>query len=57
MTNEDRRPQRGIVIEIVKGLGQTVKCIRVDPVEHLWTIDANEDYRSPPLHHDLDIRR
>jgi|HubBroStandDraft_1064217.scaffolds.fasta_scaffold17643_4 hypothetical protein len=27
MTNENRRPERGIVIEIVVGLSQTVKCL------------------------------
>jgi hypothetical protein len=55
VTNEDRCPQRGVVIEIVLGLGQSVKCIWVDTVEYLGSIYAYEDNLSSPLDGHLGI--
>jgi hypothetical protein len=57
VTKEDRCPERGIVVEIEVGLGQTVKCLRVDSVEHLRSIDADEDDLLSPLHRDLGVWR
>jgi hypothetical protein len=55
VAKKQRCPERGIIIEIVVCLGQTVKCVRVDAVEHLRPIDPDEDNLFPPLHRDLGI--
>jgi hypothetical protein len=57
VAEEDRRPQSGIVIEIVVGLGQAVKRLWVDTVEHLRAVDADEDYLLAPLNRDLGVDR
>jgi len=57
VTKEDRRPERGILVEIVVGRGQTVKCLWIDTVEHLRSINADENYLFSPLHRDLGVRR
>jgi hypothetical protein len=57
VTNQNRRPERRIFIEIVLGLDQTVECLRVDTVEDLGSIDTDEDSLSATLHDDLGVRR
>jgi hypothetical protein len=40
VAKEDRRPERGIVIEIVVSRSQTVKCLGIDMVEILRSINT-----------------
>src|ERR1700722_3886364 len=57
MTEEHRRTKRRIVIEIVVGRGETVKGIRVDFVQHLRSVDADEHNLFSPFNGHLDVGR
>jgi hypothetical protein len=53
VAKENRRPDLGGVIELAVGTRRTIKCLWVDTVEQLRSINTDKDYLFTPLHRDL----